>query len=330
MIVAILRAVWTALRRSQSSIASVKGNIFFPVTFILMQEAGAFLYLLAAMVLFFPLSSDPMRMIPAERLSLWPLEAKQKRMLRWLTPWLNPVTWVLAALAIWGVGRAITFSLFGMLAGLVLVGFLVPSLPVSAGFSERRFIPPFPGYWGILLRKDLRQILVSLEFWMALLLSGSTAAYKLFVAPLPERAGFMVGIFIVLAFASYSACLFGLDGEPGVTRYSLLPMRGWQVLCSKTAALLLVIGMLTIHMDPLPSLAGMLVVAAVSQSAAIVERSSQVKWRFSAGPTLRLGLLQIPALGLGMGGTYYWPVVGVVVSIVIFAVATWWNGRLLE
>ena len=53
LIVAILRAVWTALRRSQSSIASVKGNIFFPVTFILMQEAGAFLYLLAAMVLFF-------------------------------------------------------------------------------------------------------------------------------------------------------------------------------------------------------------------------------------------------------------------------------------
>ena len=183
MIRTILRAVWRALRRSQSSITSITGNIFFPVTLYMMGTAGVFLYLLAALVLLFPLSSDPMRKIPPERLSLWPLDAQQKRTLRWLTPWLNPVTWALAGLAVWGVGRSISFGLLGGFAGLVLAGFLIPSLPVASGLNVQRLIPAFPGHFGILLSKDLRQLIVSLEFWMALLLSASTAAYKMFVAP---------------------------------------------------------------------------------------------------------------------------------------------------
>ena len=271
-----------------------------------------------------------MRKIPPERLSLWPIDARQKRILRWLTPWLNPVTWVLAALAVWGIGRSISIGMLGALAGLVLAGFITPAIPMASGLSAPRLIPPFPGCFGILLRKDLRQIIVSLEFWMALLLSASTAAYKLFVAPLHERAGFMIGLLIVLAFASYSACIFGLDGDAGVTRYKLLPMPGWAVLTSKIVALLLVVGLLTVHLALLPCLAGMLVVAAVSQLAAIIERTDQVRWRFSSGPTLRMGLLQLPALSLGLGGTYYWPLAGSIVSILIFAGTTWWNGRLLE
>lgn len=330
MIRTILRAVWTALYRSQSSIASVTGNIFFPVTLYFMGTAGAFLFLLAALVLLFPLSSDPMRKIPPERLRLWPLNTRRKRILRWLTPWLNPVTWVLAALAVWGIGRSISFGLLGAFGALVLAGFLIPSIPMAAGFNVQRLIPRFPGHFGILLRKDLRQIIVSLEFWMALLLSASTAAYKIFVAPLHERAGFMIGLLVVLAFASYSACIFGLDGEAGVARYKLLPLPGWAVLVSKTAALLLVVGLLTIHLAMLPCLAGMLMVAAVSQVAAIIQRSDQVRWRFSSGPTLRMGFVQLPALGLGLGGTYYWPAAGIVVSVLIFGVTTWWNGHLLE
>ena len=122
----------------------------------------------------------------------------------------------------------------------------------------------------------------------------------------------------------------GRKGEPGVTRYKLLPLPGWAVLVSKTAALLLVVGLLTIHLAILPCLAGMLVVAAVSQMAAIIERSDQVRWRFSSGPTLRMGFVQLPALGLGLGGTYYWPTAGIVLSVLIFGVTTWWNGHLLE
>ena len=330
MIRTILRAVWKALYRSQSSLTSVSGNIFFPVTLYFMGTAGAFLFLLAALVLLFPLSSDPMRKIPPERLGLWPLNARRKRILRWLTPWLNPVTWVLAALAVWGIGRSISFGLLGALAGLVLAGFLIPALPMTSSLNVQRLIPPFPGYFGVLLRKDLRQIIASLEFWMALLLSCSCAAYKIFVATLHERAGFMIGLLVVLAFASYSACIFGLDGEAGVTRYKLLPLPGWAVLVSKTAALSLAVGLLTIHLALLPCLAGMLVVAAVSQIAAIVERTDQVRWRFSSGPTLRMGFLQLPALGLGFGGTYYWPAAGIAVSVLIFGVTTWWNGHLLE
>ena len=318
------------MRRSQGSITSVTGNIFFPVTLYFMGTAGAFIYHLAALILLFPLSSDPMRKIPPERLDLWPLEPQQKRTLRWLTPWLNPISWALAALAIWGIGRSVSFGLVGALFMLVLAGFLAPAIPSTSRISMHHWVPAFPGPFGILLRKDLRQIMVSLEFWMALLLSGTTAAYKLLVAPLHPNADFMIGFLIVLAFASYSACLFGLDGESGVTRYQLFPIRGWMVLTSKTFALLLVIGLLTCHLALLPSLAGILAVASVSQIAAVVERSPQTRWRFSSGPTLRLGFLQVPALGLGIGATYYWPPLGFLGALFVFAIATFWNGRLLE
>src|SRR5581483_8890956 len=86
---AILKALARALRRDQSSIKSIAGNNFFFVSALLLQNAGAFIYLIIGLVLLFPLSTDPLRKIPASRLALWPLGSRDRRLLRALSPWIN-------------------------------------------------------------------------------------------------------------------------------------------------------------------------------------------------------------------------------------------------
>ena len=79
---AILKAVARALRRDQKTIESIAGNNFFWVTVILLQEAGTFIYLLLGLILLFPLSTDPLRKVPASRMGLWPLEGRERWWLR--------------------------------------------------------------------------------------------------------------------------------------------------------------------------------------------------------------------------------------------------------
>ena len=87
---AILRALALAFRRDQKSFQSVAGNNFFLVSALLLQEAGGFLFLIMGLVLLFPLSTDPLRKIPPSRLALWPLERRERWILRLASPWINP------------------------------------------------------------------------------------------------------------------------------------------------------------------------------------------------------------------------------------------------
>ena len=50
---AILRALGRALRRDQKSIVAIIGNNFFIVTALVLQNAGAFLYLILGLILLF-------------------------------------------------------------------------------------------------------------------------------------------------------------------------------------------------------------------------------------------------------------------------------------
>ena len=75
---AVLRALWTAMRREQESLMKVPANNLYYAAaaffFMLDPAAAAFVGAIGAMVLFFPLSSDPLRHIPRSRFQLWPLE----------------------------------------------------------------------------------------------------------------------------------------------------------------------------------------------------------------------------------------------------------------
>ena len=77
------------------------------------------MYLIMGLVVLFPLSTDPLRKIPPSRLALWPLERRERWILRLASPWINPLTWGLAGLAIWGAGRAVSVGLWAAIAGTV-------------------------------------------------------------------------------------------------------------------------------------------------------------------------------------------------------------------
>src|SRR5882672_11947247 len=112
---AILTALWTATRRNRKSITSFSGNNLYCLGFALcfLQDplALAFSLVIIGLVLFFPLSSDPLRAIPPDRLVLWPLANSERRALRIMSPWLNPLTWVLAILLIW---KRVSLGLWGL------------------------------------------------------------------------------------------------------------------------------------------------------------------------------------------------------------------------
>ena len=101
----VLHALWTAMRREQESLMKVPANNLYYAAaaffFMLDPAAAAFVGAIVAMVLFFPLSSDPLRHIPRSRFQLWPLDSIERRLLRVLSPFLNPVTWVVVVFALW-------------------------------------------------------------------------------------------------------------------------------------------------------------------------------------------------------------------------------------
>src|SRR3954452_10217545 len=102
----ILKALGTVAKRERGSFRSIASNNFFLFGAILLQRAGAFIFLIGGLVVLFPLSADPLRSVPPERLALWPLHKGDRVRLRLLSPWINPITWLLAALAIWAIWRA--------------------------------------------------------------------------------------------------------------------------------------------------------------------------------------------------------------------------------
>src|SRR5207237_8032242 len=94
--IAILRALGTAFRRDWTGFQTLAGDNFFLITLFLLRNAGGFIYLIMGLVLLFPLSTDPLRKIPPSRLALWPLSRREHVVLRLVSPWINPLTWIIA------------------------------------------------------------------------------------------------------------------------------------------------------------------------------------------------------------------------------------------
>jgi hypothetical protein len=82
---------------------------------------------------------------------------------------------------------------------------------------------------GELVRKNMRELLSTLDFYVALLLSLTGLAYRVARLGLPPEAYRDLGLLVLLALCTYTQCLFGLDGG-GLARYRLLPLRGGQIL----------------------------------------------------------------------------------------------------
>ena len=327
---AILRALALAFRRDQKSFQSVAGNNFFLVSALLLQEAGGFLFLIMGLVLLFPLSTDPLRKIPASRLALWPLEKRDLRMLRALSPWINPVSWVVVALAVWAGRGAITPGLWTLAAGLFAAGFLLSDLRIFSAQSLWRLVPNFPGPLNQLIRKNLREMLSTLDFYCALILSLFVLAYRVLGPPLPPEAFLAITVLVVLALSSYAQCLFGLDGDGGVGRYRLLPLRGWQILAAKDAAFLLVAIPLTLPLSPAAGAGAALAALALGHQPTVRLRRAQTRWRFSTGASLVFGLFQAAMMAMAASGIFFSSPLVLLVCIGGWLISLWHYGREMD
>ena len=329
-VLAVLNAVWRAVRRGQGSFASIGTNNLLIFTAYFLRQNGTFLYLIIALLIFFPLSADPLRKIPRERLALWPLERRELWILRVMSPWLNPIMWLLAGATVWAVRRSVTWQLLGIVAGLFALCFVLSDLGGGAWDALARRVPGFGGLLGELIRKNLRQMLTTLDFWCALVLSLGTTIYRVADRTAPPEAFLMMSLLILLALSSYAQCLFGLDGAGGLTRYRLLPLRGWQILLAKDAAFLLVSVALTLALNPLVGLAAALTVLAVGHEQSVKHLRSQVRWRFSTSSSLGNGVVQVVAMFIVGNGVARTSVLLLIPCGAIYGLSVWWFGRTLD
>ena len=290
---AILTALGRAIGRDQKSVFSFAGNSFVFVSVLVMQDAGLFVYLLVALVAIIPLSTDPLNMIPASRLGSWPLGRTERWILRIASPWVNPMTWLLAGLAIAVLAGTVTIGLWLFVAAIVLGGVVVSAIPSSFEHAVLRRLPDFPGVLNQLIRKDLRQMLSTLDIYLAALLSGVTALLRLSGIEISAHGLTILTALVVLALSGHTLSLFGRDVPGGLSRYRLLPLRGWLSIASKDLSVLLVSLPLLVPLRPVAGVGAVLVALAIGHRSSVRARGMQLPWRFSRGASfLPTGLVQ--------------------------------------
>lgn len=298
-IAAVLRAVARAQWRDLRSLQSIGGNNFFLFVLLLMQDpkSGAFFMLLIGALILFPLSADPLRTVPPDRLPLWPFSPAQRVILRLASLFLSPVVWILVVLMI----RTARFrpvlelaAIFALLQSLLLVskqiGRRVPRWDVL------HLVPRFPGTLGGLIQKDVRQILSTLDFYIACLLALAVLGYRVLSSQPDLAAVPVMTLMVVLALSTWAQCLFGFDGPAGVMRYRLMPLRSWRILLAKDLAWLAVLTPLVVALSPLAGLTGGLIALAIGHHGAVRRPMPQQRWRFTAGRLFPIGMVQVAAM----------------------------------
>jgi hypothetical protein len=207
------------------------------------------------------------------------------------------------------VWRKIAWDLWAFVAGVFLVGF-IGSWRVR---SPRVWMPRLSG-GGItqLIRKDLRQFLTALDVYCALLIT-IPAAYLRFTGELPADSHDPLTMLMIIVPSTLALTLFGLDGESGLTRYRLSPLRGWQIFASKSVAYLIVTLLITAPLAPAAGLAGGCLALVGGHWHSAKHPNPQFRWRFRSSPGLGPSLLQMILALLGFGlvsqlGTVWLPV----------------------
>src|SRR5664279_1268853 len=121
-LIALLGPLATLILRELRRTASVAGNhflLFAVLLFALNPRSVAFLVMVAGLVILFPLSADPLRKMPKERLLLFPLSVAARVRVRILSFLFSPIVWLILVVPIWGgkqyVGVSFALVLFCLL-----------------------------------------------------------------------------------------------------------------------------------------------------------------------------------------------------------------------
>jgi hypothetical protein len=330
ILIALARAVWRDLR----SLNSLAGNNFFlfMVLLLLYQPSSAlFFVMVLGILLLGPLSADPLRKVPPDRLALWPLSTSGRIMLRFLSPLISPVVLIalpfffkIAGIAIAGavLGLSLTIQI-----GIAIWSHLRAGRPTHNAFW---FLRRMPGRLGGLLQKDIRQMLSVLDPYAALIMMIGGVAYRLFGQNPDPEAAVVLAMLVVFALSTSAQCLFGLDLRSGIERYRVLPLRGSEILLAKDLAFLMILVVLVLPLALLPGLAAGLVVLGGGHHASILRPVPQTRWRFTGGAVFPTGLFQVvPMMAIGIAtareSTWYFAL-----ALVFYAGSLWYCGRLWD
>jgi hypothetical protein len=327
---ALARSVWRDLR----TFGSVGGNnlmLFMLLVMYQQPQSGAFFLMVLAVLMLGPLSGDPFRMIPRDRLAVWPFTSRERFGVRVGSLALSPVVWVAIAFLFWTGGWSLGLVLMGGAIVMQAAGDVWSRWREGRVLSRRVVdVPKFPGRLGGLVQKNLRQMLSVLDFYAALALTIGGTLYRVFGAKADPDAFMILALVVVIALSTYAQALFGLDLPWGIARYRVLPLRGFEILLAKDIAFLCVAAVLVAPLALLPGVAGTLMTLAVGHHASVTRPSAQMRWRFTGGTLWPSGFFQVfllVAIGVAVGRGSVW-YLGL--AFVAYVASLWYYGRMWD
>jgi hypothetical protein len=269
--------------------------------------------LLLAVLLFFPISSDPLDKIPRVRMSLWPLTPRDRLALRIAALALSPILWFAVVLLI-RQGRSVVLPLGAVIA----VAAVRARAPRGApGFAIGRIVP---GVGSMLIVNHVRAMLAVLDTWLALVIAIIATVWRIQARDADSAAWPMLSILVGIALSTQAQC----GAEFGATRYRLLPIDAWRMLLARDAAYLAMQLAMTVTLDPTTGLAFGMTALAVGRYPSLYAGLRAERWRFSSGRVLFGALQMIAGATLAFAGAK-----GAILAVVVWAGSVWWGGSVL-
>ncbi|HVW09356.1 MAG TPA: hypothetical protein VHC90_12280 [Bryobacteraceae bacterium] len=325
---AVLKWLARAAKRNRRTFRFTGNNMHYTaiaMLFMLDPAIAGILLIIMGVIVLLPMSSDPLRAIPPSRGSLWPLDANDRRLLRFLSPFLNPMTWLVLALAFW---KRASWGIVALAGGTVLTGFFISAKSPGRG-TFWRTLPRFPSPLNQLIRKNLREMLSTLDFATGALIAVASLAWRV-AGMLPKDAFFPITFVAMLAISTCAISLFGLDGGAGLKRYRLLPIPGWQILLAKDLAFIAIALLIALPLYIPAALAAALIALATGHRASIQHPEPQLRWRFQTGPSFGDAITQIVTMTMAGAAVAYSSVLFLLPCVVLWGISVWWFGRDLD
>lgn len=309
-VVGLLTALGRVSWRDVRSLGLILGQNFFLFALVVayqQPESAEFFFVLVAALMIFPLSANAMEKIPVERRISWPLSPRQWGFVRAGSFALSPIAWVGVALLV-RAGWRLGLLILAVGAALQLLTVFIRRAPPTLATAWLHWIPKPPGALGSLMRLQWREMLRTLDPYLAFVLMACIGLYRISGKPLDPAAQRMLGLLVVLALSTETQVLFGLDGD-GRERYRQLPIRGWRILLAKDLAFLVLLVLLVLPFDPVSGTAAGLAALTIGHHRSVLQPATQKPWRFTFGallPDCALQVAAIFAVGLAVAREGVW------------------------
>ncbi|HEY1945998.1 MAG TPA: hypothetical protein VGG97_03260 [Bryobacteraceae bacterium] len=297
-VLGVLKAVARASWRDFRSFQSIAGqNLFLFLIFVALQpESAEFFFVILALVLLVPLSADPMQKIPADRRLTWPLLKWEWAVIRLASLGLSPIAWIAALLILTRADSSTNVLFVGTAIALQPITYLVKRTFVKVPKTNAlHWIPAPPGITGGIMRLQWREMLRTLDPYIALVLVACIELYRTSGKPLDPTAPRIMALVIVIAMSTQTQVLFGLDGS-GVARYRQFPIRGWRILLAKDLAFLALLGLLVLPLDFVSGTIAGIAALTIGHHRSVFKTVPQAQWRFTSGMLFPDGVIQIAVI----------------------------------